>query len=469
VDTGQKLCYDSLDIITAPSPDDRFYGQDAQFDGNQPSYAENEPGIITDLVTGLQWQKNLFDSKFTYDEIFAVADTFSLGGYTDWRVPTVKELYSLILFDGRTGLNADESIPFINTEYFEFRYGDEYNPSERYIDAQYATSTVYLSTTMNNEPTMFGVNFADGRIKGYPQDKDFELKLVRGGNNYGVNDLVDNGDGTISDKATGLMWDKSGSQEGKNWEEALEWISDLNNQNYLGYEDWRLPNAKELQSLLDYSNAPLVNSKPAIDDLFDVPQIITEGGNEDFPFYWTSTTHEDGPTAQKAVYICFGTAYGFMEAPPGSGNYLFMDVHGAGAQRSDPKTGDPDNYPNGFGPQGDVIRIFNYVRAVRDDVPSTGIKNGGNEETPDNFGLNQNYPNPFNPDTVIRFTLAYERITKLTIYNMLGEEVATLIDGVETVGEHSINFRGDNLSSGTYLYRLTSGSLSETKKMILMK
>ena len=55
-----------------------------------------------------------------------------------------------------------------------------------------------------------------------------------------------------------------------------------------------------------------------------------------------------------------------MEMPPGSGNYTLTDVHGAGAQRGDPKDGDPGDYPNGHGPQGDVIRIFNMVRCVRD-------------------------------------------------------------------------------------------------------
>ena len=55
-----------------------------------------------------------------------------------------------------------------------------------------------------------------------------------------------------------------------------------------------------------------------------------------------------------------------MEMPPDSGNMVLVDVHGAGAQRSDPKSGDPDDYPYGFGPQGDVIGIYNYVRCVRD-------------------------------------------------------------------------------------------------------
>ena len=66
------------------------------------------------------------------------------------------------------------------------------------------------------------------------------------------------------------------------------------------------------------------------------------------------------------MYIAFGMGLGWMEMPPGSGNRQLLDVHGAGCQRSDPKIGDPADFPHGRGPQGDVIRIYNYVRCVRD-------------------------------------------------------------------------------------------------------
>ncbi|MDH7569894.1 MAG: DUF1566 domain-containing protein, partial [Armatimonadota bacterium] len=66
-----------------------------------------------------------------------------------------------------------------------------------------------------------------------------------------------------------------------------------------------------------------------------------------------------------AVYVAFGRALGWMPAPGRPGLLLLMDVHGAGAQRSDPKTGDPADYPYGRGPQGDLVRIRNFVRLVR--------------------------------------------------------------------------------------------------------
>ncbi|GJQ62126.1 MAG: hypothetical protein SCALA702_11790 [Melioribacteraceae bacterium] len=475
VDTRQTVCFDSTSEISVPAPGERFYGQDAQFTGNQPSYSENETGIITDNVTGLMWQKDLLDLKYTYDDMFSVADTFSLGGYDDWRIPTIKELYSLILFDGKTGMSAAESIPYLDTDYFEFRFGDEYNSSDRFIDAQYATTSVYVSTTMNNEPTVFGVNFADGRIKGYPQSKEFEIKLVRGNVNYGMNNFVDNGNGTITDLATSLMWDQHGTTEGKSWEEALAWVQELNSNSYLGYNDWRLPNAKELQSLLDYSVSPITDGVPAINSLFNIPQITVEDGTSDYPFYWTSTTHEDGPTAQKAVYICFGTAYGFMEMPPMSGNYTFMDVHGAGAQRSDPKTGDPDDYPNGFGPQGDVIRIYNYARAVRDYDTQTGVNDTEEDQlAPDNYSLGQNYPNPFNPSTTISFSLSADSDVNLRLYDTLGREVEEFVSSHFAAGTHMVTFNARGLSSGIYIYQINAQGVDgsnfvDTRKMMLMK
>lgn len=92
VDTGQKTFYDNTNTISEPSSSDSFYGQDAQIDGNQPGYKDNGDGTVTDLVTGLTWQKTAdlngdgkidYNDKLTYDEAVAAADTFSLGGYND--------------------------------------------------------------------------------------------------------------------------------------------------------------------------------------------------------------------------------------------------------------------------------------------------------------------------------------------------------------------------------------------------
>lgn len=358
--TNQSVFYDNDSEINKPAEGEDFYGQNAHFPGRQFNYRDNGDGTVTDLVTGLMWQAGLPELKYTYEEAVVYAESASLAGYDDWRLPTIKELYSLMQFSGSTGMSAETSVPYIDTDYFEFRYGDEYNPQERYIDVQFASTSVYTGTVMNGQHAMFGLNLADGRIKAYPLNKDFEVKLVRGNTAYGINDFVDNGDGTISDLATGLMWEQAGSAAGMLWKDALAWVQQKNQENYLGYSDWRLPDAKELQSIVDYSRSPDATASAAIDPLFNVPQIEDEWSDPDYPFYWTSTTHVDGPTPNKAVYIAFGRALGFF--PDGS---TLQDVHGAGAQRSDPKSGNPGDYPSGFGPQGDVIRIYNYVKCVR--------------------------------------------------------------------------------------------------------
>jgi hypothetical protein len=266
------------------------------------------------------------------------------------------------------------------------------------------------------------------------------------------------------------MWSKDDNGTGLNWEEALGWVSQKNQENFLGYNDWRLPNAKELQSIVDYTRSPQTTNSAAIDSLFEVTPIIDEGDSINYPFYWTSTTHADGPPDHqfiKAVYVAFGEALGFMEVPPNSGNYVLMDVHGAGAQRSDPKQGDPENYPHGFGPQGDVIRIYNFVRLVRDESPNT--INNNETELPGNFKLEQNYPNPFNPTTTIKFSLVEENRTTLKIYNLIGSEVQTLIDEIRQPGNYEITFNARGLTSGVYFYSLASGNFSDTKKMILLR
>lgn len=362
VETGVELFFNNTAIITEPSEGEPFYGQDAHYQNNTPSYTNNNDGTITDNVTGLIWQQDM-GSKISFTEAFIKADTMSLGGHTDWRVPTTKEVYSLILFTGRVmGETAIEM--FIDTNYFEQPLGNT-NFGEREIDAQTWSSTEYVGTTMNGDATVFGVNFIDGRIKGYPKYRPgsgkankMYFRMVRGNTDYGKNNFVDNGDSTVSDLATGLMWQKADDGIGRDWEEALAYAENLE---LAGHNDWRLPNAKELQSIVDYTRSPQTTSSPAIDPVFETTEINDPEGNPgQYPFFWSSTTHQDGPNPfTSAAYIAFGEGQGKM-------NGILMDVHGAGCQRSDPKSGDPDKYPQFFGPQGDVRYVLNYERCVRD-------------------------------------------------------------------------------------------------------
>lgn len=375
VDTNQMTFFDNRSIILEPLPGDDFYGQDAMYDGFQPAYLDHCDGTVTDLVTGLMWtdtadinQDGTIDvsDKMTYEAMRDYAEDLVYAGYDDWRLPSIKELYSLIDFTGLdpSGVVGDSTeglVPFIDTDYFDFAYGDT-AAGERLIDAQFVSSTVYTQSVPGLGLKVFGVNFADGRIKGYDTlgmdqtGKLFYAYFVRGVSTYGVNDLVDLSDGTILDQATGLMWMQTDSGYGMDWEDALAYA---NTMDYAGYQDWRLPNAKELQSLVDYTRNPETTFSPAIDPLFSLTSIINEAGQTDWGFYWTGTTHESAMGGERAVYIAFGRALGYMQE-------TWIDIHGAGAQRSDPKSGDPGQYPYGFGPQGDAIRILNYVLLVRD-------------------------------------------------------------------------------------------------------
>jgi len=373
VDTGQSKFYNNTGEISEPSASDAFYGQDAYHERNAPKYINNGNNTITDLVTGLMWSQSAdidgdgdidASDKLTFAEAAESANDFVLGGFDDWRLPTIKELYSLIIFSGvdpsgYSGTLTNDLVPFIATEYFDFEYGDT-DASERIIDAQYVSSTVYVAETeFASGELVFGVNFADGRIKGYPTtNKTFYVAYVRGNSDYGINQFVDNGNSTITDNATGLMWTQDDNGEGVNWEEALHYAENLN---LAGYSDWRLPNSKELQSIIDYTRSPGTTNSAAIDPFLKATTISNEENENDFPFYWSSTTHANwtNQSGANAAYLSFGRALGYF-------NNTWMDVHGAGAQRSDPKTGDPGDYPIGHGPQGDAIRIFNYVRCVRD-------------------------------------------------------------------------------------------------------
>jgi hypothetical protein len=364
VDTNQRHVFSDQRILSQlPHAGQKWYGEDAQYSINPPQYQDNHDGTITDLVTGLMWEKGIHDNV-SFRKAQSMASTIRTGGYSDWRLPTIKELYSLMDFNGC--VTTKNPVPYLNTKYFDFKWGNEVSSRNRIIDAQFWSDTQYVGTTMGGNATVFGVNFADGRIKGYPRDrKETFVRYVRGNPDYGINKFIDNHDGTISDNATGLMWAKVDSKTTYNWENALKYAEKIT---LAGHSDWRLPNAKELQSLVDYTRAPqardALHRGPAIDPIFTTTK--TES------YFWTSTTHLDGVhNYDHAVYIAFGRAMGNFAPPHSNQSKQWMDVHGAGAQRSDPKSGNPKDarYVSGRGPQGDDIRIYNYVRVVRNINP----------------------------------------------------------------------------------------------------
>ena len=358
VGTGQSKCYNNTEEITCPKEGEPFYGQDAQFAHPIPAYTKSNDGLsVKDDITGLTWQQSHDSRTYYWAETQAVIDKMNkqnYGGYSDWRVPSIKELYSI--------WNGSAGWPSINTEYFDIKYTDEQDLSHAIFWSTNKYSGVLGNITSTNPydatsgaELAFGVNFGTGHIKSYSISagpKHF-VRAVRGNQGYGINLLQNNNDGTISDLATGLMWQKSDNSSGVNWENALAYIQKQNKVNYLGHNDWRLPSSKELQSIVDYTRSPYAtnsaNVGPAIDPLFSCTAIKNDGGKEDFPYYWTSTstTSKAGGTYDNAWYMAFG------RAEDGNGE----DLHGAGAIRFDKKlvgTGEGEE------------RVLNYVRLVRD-------------------------------------------------------------------------------------------------------
>ena len=102
VDTAQSACYNDLGaVITCPNSGEAFFGQDAQHAGLQPRYIDNGNGTVSDDVTGLMWLKPPIYAV-TFDEAVAGASSVTTDGHSDWRLPTLKELYSLTDLDGVT-------------------------------------------------------------------------------------------------------------------------------------------------------------------------------------------------------------------------------------------------------------------------------------------------------------------------------------------------------------------------------
>jgi hypothetical protein len=354
VGTSQTGIWDATGNMITPVLGDAFFGQDAQFTHTAPVYTKSSDGLtVKDEVTGLTWQKSYDSGTYYWAASQTVADNLNsqkYGGFSDWRLPTIKELYSL--------WNASTGWPWIDTNYFDITYSSEQELSHAIFWSSTKYAGIMGNISANGETPgaelAFGVNFGTGHIKAYSISvgPKHQVRCVRGNLAYGVNLFQDNNDGTISDLASGLIWPKADNGSGIDWEHALAYAQTQNKANYLGHNDWRLPNTKELQSLLDYTRSPgatnPANVGPAINAMFSCTAILNDGGKADYPYYWTSTSAISNPTGtySNAWYVAFG------RAENGSGE----DLHGAGAVRFDKKivgTGEGEE------------RVLNYVRLVR--------------------------------------------------------------------------------------------------------
>jgi len=252
-DTGQTANYTDT------------FGEDSDYNINPPSYVDNADGTVTDNNTGLMWQQT--DDGVTYDWYKASGTTDTVlnpggidvcgnlitAGYGDWRLPSVRELLTIFNFEAPS--------PAIDLRYFP--------------DTKTAAYYLPSNTSAANPDNTFSIYFDQGGYS-YIESKASGgyVRCVRGSQLLAPN-FTDNRDGTVTDNSTGLMWQQ---REGgfMNWDFALNYCEDSNE---AGYLDWRLPNIKELESIVDVTKS----TDPAIDTAF-------------FPsansgYYWSSTTY----------------------------------------------------------------------------------------------------------------------------------------------------------------------------------
>lgn len=107
------------------------------------------------------------------------------------------------------------------------------------------------------------------------------------------------------------------------------------------------------------------------------------------------------------------------------------------------------------------------IAFARDSTAFTAVVD--EQQVVTQYSLSQNYPNPFNPSTKIKYAVPFASYITLKVYDLLGNEIATLVNEEKTTGVYEVEFRGEGMTSGIYFYKITAGNYSETKKLMLLK
>ena len=281
-DTGQTKSYTDIfgedsDYILNP-PSYTKLGPD----GQEPADSATEWAMVRDNVTGLIWEVKtddgaIHDMHNTYDWLTARFEYVNrlnqeaFGGYTDWRLPYIRELSGLVC--------PDNYYPAIDTSYF---------PNLPVPDLDYWSYDIVSSIVTQ----AFFVRFGYGSIYIGDQTDEKHVRAVRGEAAWEQDDYHDNEDGTVSDGYTGLMWQQATADAEMTWEEAVHYCENLS---LAGHTDWRLPNRNELQSLVD--KQPDASSWAAISTTFPDTYALP---------YWTSTSHALAPGHAWTVSFAFG-------------------------------------------------------------------------------------------------------------------------------------------------------------------
>ncbi len=294
-DTSVTKCYDNSKAILCPGDGEDYYGQDAQYQGINPKFIAkkiNGDKVVIDENTELMWMQYTADTNndgqiadndiLTWHEAIEYCSNLTYAGYTDWRLPTI--------FEASTIVNYGTYDPSIDTNVFE------------------AQSSFYWSSTTSEGIPDYAwfINFFDGTdYWDYKFYRNY-VRCVRGGLiNQGP--YIDNGDSTLTDKSTELIWmkatadingdEKIDNNDTATWKEALSYCENLN---FAGYTDWRLPSIRELRSIVRYN---------LYDSAIDTSVFECE------PFdYWSSTT--DAVSSDYAWYIYFknGNAFWYSKS-----------------------------------------------------------------------------------------------------------------------------------------------------------
>lgn len=253
-DTGQTIDYTAT------------FGEDADYAINTPSYTDNGDGTVTDNVSGLMWQQQDDGTTMDWNAAMAYCDGLALGGYMDWRLPDNKELVSIV--------NYGTHSPAIDGTYF---------PNTK--QTSYWSSTAYISGTTTWLEVVFDYG-TNAMTANNHSTRTYPVRCVRGGPEWIV--ITDNGDGTVTDNITTLMWQQAEDGTERSWQEALTYCEGLL---LAGYDDWRLPNLKELHSIVTYNVYPAINT-----NFFP---------NASAAYHWSSTTKDSFPGI--AWNVNFGT------------------------------------------------------------------------------------------------------------------------------------------------------------------
>jgi hypothetical protein len=197
----------------------------------------------------------------------------------------------------------------------------------------------------------------------------------------------------------------------------------------------------------------IINISQAVQTVFEVRTI------NDLPNNWTSSLCF-GETCFPPALDSVATTPDFITDPLNPGDTLKTSLHVTALQND--------------GTANVQIQVGTFrnqsSRTIIDFVATTLPSSTGDENTKvDNYFLEQNYPNPFNPSTKINFGLKKAGDVEITVYNILGNKVATLLNGYKEAGNHSTRFNGSNLCSGVYFYKIVLDGFIQTKKMLMLK